>query len=81
MGLAFDHATHTFELDFGHEKQTFYSALVIGPIPTRWSWELRVLELVKIARKILTGFFTNSIFIFGFQNLNRGVGPAPFELG
>ena len=51
------------------------------PIPTRWSWELRVLELVKIARKVLAGFFTNSIFVFGLQNLNRGVGPAPFELG
>ena len=29
MGSVFDHATHTFELDFGHEKQTFYSATVI----------------------------------------------------
>ena len=32
------------------------------------SWELRVLELEKITRKILTGFFTNSIFVFGLQN-------------
>ena len=23
-------ATHTFELDFGHEKRTFYSALIIS---------------------------------------------------
>ena len=29
MGSVFDHATHTFQLDFGHEKQTFYSATVI----------------------------------------------------
>ena len=29
MGSVSDHATHTFELDFGHEKQTFYSATVI----------------------------------------------------
>ena len=27
--MTMPHATHTFELDFGHEKQTFYSALVI----------------------------------------------------
>ena len=28
VGSAFDHATHMFELDFGHEKQIFYSATV-----------------------------------------------------
>ena len=29
VGSVFDHAIHTFELNFGHEKQTFYSAKVI----------------------------------------------------
>ena len=29
MGSVFDHATLTFELDFGHEKQTFCSATLI----------------------------------------------------
>ena len=32
MGSVFDHATDTFELDFGHEKQTFYSATVISTL-------------------------------------------------
>ena len=29
VGSVFVHASHTFELDFGHEKQTFYYATVI----------------------------------------------------
>ena len=41
VGSVLVHATHTFELDFGHGKRTFYSALALPVTSTNESFEYK----------------------------------------
>ena len=75
MGAAFDHATHTFEFDFGHEKQTFYSALVIPKVCGLSRVGVGLAVKIKSGSATKTSLAINSVPLFGHISALRSTIP------